>query len=123
MTFPKAVFIDRDGTINEDRGYVYRIEDFIIIPGALEALNLLTEKNIQIYVITNQSGIALGEYTENDFRKLTHHMLSLFQNHGIRVKDVLFCPHHPEGTVPHYRKICDCRKPASGANSPRLSWA
>lgn len=113
-TVHKAVFVDRDGTINEDRGFVWKIKDFAILPGTLEALRRLTEKNIQIYIITNQSGIALGHYTEADFHTLTQYMLDLFKKHAVLVKEVLFCPHHPEAILPQYRKFCECRKPAPG---------
>jgi D-glycero-D-manno-heptose 1,7-bisphosphate phosphatase len=107
----KAVFIDRDGTINVEKEYVYKIEDFELIPGAIDALKLLTNHDIRIYIITNQAGIAKGYYAENQFRQLTTAMLEMFEKEGIKVEKVLYCPHHPEGTVPEYTMNCLCRKP------------
>lgn len=111
MSRIRAVFIDRDGTINQERHYIYRIEDFELIPGAMEALRLLTHQQIKIYIITNQSGIARGFFTEEQYLQLTDYMLDIFKREGIRVEKVLYCPHHPEGSVPEYRKECLCRKP------------
>lgn len=110
----KAVFIDRDGTINVEKGYVFKIEDFELLPGSLEALKLLTQHKIKIYIVTNQAGIAKGYYTEDDFRTLTDYMLKRFQNDGIKAEKVLYCPHHPEGTIPEYSIKCNCRKPDIG---------
>jgi len=110
----QGVFIDRDGTINVDRGYVYRTEDFEYIPGALEALRLICERKIKIYIVTNQAGIAKGMYTERDFKILTKNMLDFMAGRGIEIADVLYCPHHPDGTIAMYRKVCSCRKPAPG---------
>ena len=107
----KAVFIDRDGTINEERQYVGKIEDFELIPGSLEALKLLTENGIKIYIITNQAGIAKGFFTIKQFHRLTEHMINLFKNEGIEIEKVLYCPHHPDGIVAEYAKDCLCRKP------------
>ncbi|MCX5809847.1 MAG: HAD family hydrolase [Proteobacteria bacterium] len=107
----KAVFIDRDGTINADKGYVFRIEDFELLPGSLEALKLLTRHKIKIYIITNQAGIAKGHYTEEDFHILTNSMINQFQQEGILIEKTLYCPHHPEGIIPEYTRNCNCRKP------------
>jgi D-glycero-D-manno-heptose 1,7-bisphosphate phosphatase len=115
MDFPKikAVFIDRDGTINEERQYVCKIEDFKLIPGSLEALKLLTENGIKIYVITNQGGIAKGFFTIDQFHHLTEHMINHFEREGIKIEKVLYCPHHPDGIVPEYAIECSCRKPSA----------
>ncbi len=110
----RAIFIDRDGTINVEKGYVYRTEDFEYIPGALEALRLVTERRVKSYIVTNQAGIAKGIYSEADFKTLTRSMLDEMSRQGIEIADVLYCPHHPEGTVPAYRKVCNCRKPHAG---------
>jgi D-glycero-D-manno-heptose 1,7-bisphosphate phosphatase len=107
----KVVFLDRDGTMNVDKGYVYKVEDFELIPGTIEALEILTENEIKIYIITNQAGIAKGYYTEEQFRELTKSMLKLFENRAIKIEKVLYCPHHPEGVLPEYSKECLCRKP------------
>ncbi|HZT05259.1 MAG TPA: HAD family hydrolase [Steroidobacteraceae bacterium] len=109
-----GVFVDRDGTINVERGHVHRIEDFEFIPGALAALRRLTDAGIRIFIVSNQAGIAKGLYTESDFAALTRYMLGKMTDRGIRISDVLYCPHHPEAVDPAYRLECDCRKPKPG---------
>lgn len=113
MSDIKAVFIDRDGTINVEKGYVYKIEDFELITGSLEALKLLTQHGIKIYLITNQAGIAKGYFTEGDFGKLTDFMTHQFHKEGVKLEKVLYCPHHPEGIIPEYSLKCNCRKPGT----------
>lgn len=110
----KAVFLDRDGTINIDKNYLYRKEDFEFMPGAIEGLKKLQEAGYLLIVITNQSGIARGYYTEADYEKLTEYMKSELQKKGVFLTDVLYCPHHPEGVISEYRINCDCRKPKLG---------
>jgi D-glycero-D-manno-heptose 1,7-bisphosphate phosphatase len=110
----RALFVDRDGTINVDKGHVYRPEHFEYIPRALEALRLASDRGMLIFIVTNQAGIAKGMYTEEEFLALTRHMLEQMKSDGIRIQDVLYCPHHPEGTVQMYRTTCACRKPAPG---------
>ncbi len=117
----KIIFIDRDGTLNIDRGYVYRIEDFEFIPGSLEGLKLLSDYPCILYIITNQAGIAKGLFTEDDFNCLNQYMLKQFELSGIRIEGVLFCPHHPKGKVKKYRRNCQCRKPEIGLVKPILS--
>ncbi len=109
----EAVFLDRDGTINYEKNYVHKIEDFELIPGTLEALRLLAVNNVKIYIITNQAGIARGYYTEEQFHELTRYMLGYFDKNECKVEEVLYCPHHPEGTIPEYTKKCLCRKPGT----------
>lgn len=106
MSKIKAVFVDRDGTINIDKNYVYRIEDFELIPGSIEALKVLTQYGIKIYIITNQAGIAKGLYTEKQYHILTEYTLNVFKKEGIKIEKVLYCPHHPEGIVPEYTRNC-----------------
>lgn len=88
----KALFLDRDGTINTDHGYVYRPEDFEFLPGIFELCARAQELGYLIIVITNQSGIARGYYTEEDYAKLTAHMVEQFAERGIAIADVLHCP-------------------------------
>ncbi|MBC8550464.1 MAG: HAD family hydrolase [Candidatus Brocadiales bacterium] len=109
----KAVFLDRDGTINYEKNYVHKIEDFELIPGTLEALRLLTDCNIKIYIITNQAGIARGHFTEEQFHELTRYMLSCFEKNECKIEEVLYCPHHPDGIIPEYSQKCLCRKPGT----------
>lgn len=110
----KAVFLDRDGTINADKNYLYRIEDFEFLPGAVEALRLLQASGYLLIIITNQSGIARGYFTEEDFMKLTDFMLAELEKSGVKISAVYYCPHLPDGEVPEYRKVCSCRKPKTG---------
>jgi len=109
-----AVFLDRDGVINQDFGYVGNWADFYFCPGALDALKMLSDKNVDIFIVTNQSGIARGYYTEQEFNSLTKKMLDVMQEHGVIISSVYFCPHHIEGHVVKYALKCDCRKPKPG---------
>ena len=108
-TMNKAAFLDRDGVINIDHGYLYRPEDFEFTNGIFEACQHLQRKGYLLVVVTNQSGIARGLYSEADFRELTRWMLQRFQEQGVEIAAVYHCPHHPE-----YTGACTCRKPAPG---------
>lgn len=110
----KAVFLDRDGTINVDRHYLYRPEDFVCLPGAVEALRILIAKGYRLIIITNQSGIARGYYTEADFHRLNKWMLPMLAARGVIIDGIYYCPHLPEGAVKAYSVDCSCRKPATG---------
>ncbi len=110
----KAAFLDRDGVINREVEYLHRIEDFEFIEGALEGCRRLQEKGYLLVVITNQSGIARGLYTEDDFQRLNAWMLQRLKEHGVEIAGVYFCPHHPTEGVGPYRTECDCRKPEAG---------
>ena len=110
----KAVFLDRDGTINVDRGYLFRIEDFEFLPGALDALRLIQEKGFLIVIVTNQSGIGRGFYGEEDFKLLNDWMIGKLKEEGIRLAGVYYCPHLPDAKIEKYRCECDCRKPGTG---------
>lgn len=110
----KAIFLDRDGTINVDKDYLSKIEDFEYLPGAIEGLKLLQDVGYKLIIITNQSGIARGYYTEDDFLKLNDWMIQDLKNCGVEISKVYYCPHHPEGIINKYRIDCDCRKPKLG---------
>ena len=105
----KALFLDRDGVINIDTGYVHKIEDFEFIDGIFDVCRFFQEKGFMIIVVTNQAGIARGYYDETDFHTLTEWMVGKFKEKGIMITDVFFCPHHPEFTG-----SCSCRKPEPG---------
>ncbi|WP_294966423.1 D-glycero-beta-D-manno-heptose 1,7-bisphosphate 7-phosphatase [Sulfurimonas sp.] len=105
----KALFLDRDGVINVEKDYIYKIEDFEFIDGIFELCKYYTNLGFLIVVVTNQSGIARNFYTENDFDILTSWMLKEFLSHEIDVKKVYFCPHHPD-----ISGQCTCRKPNPG---------
>ncbi len=106
----RAVFLDRDGTINiNEPEYTHKIEDFKFIDGAIEALQKLSQTNYKIFVVTNQSGIARGYYTEKDYEILTNWFLDFCSKNNIRIDGVYHCPHYPEITGD-----CECRKPKPG---------
>ena len=109
-----AVFLDRDGTINEQMGYINHPSRFLILPGVAEAIGLLNRNDYLVIIISNQSGVARG-YFPIDLVHEVHDLL----NEALREKDcavdgIFFCPHHPRGFVPEYRQECDCRKPKTG---------
>lgn len=110
----RAVFIDRDGVINEDRGFVHRIEDLVLIPGAVDALRQLQEAGYLLVVITNQSGIARGLYTEADYQAFTRHLVHVLASGGVTLDAIEHCPHLPDAHVLQYRMDCACRKPRPG---------
>jgi D-glycero-D-manno-heptose 1,7-bisphosphate phosphatase len=109
-----AAFIDRDGVLNEDHGYVGRIEQFQWLPGAKAALARLQAAGYLLVVVTNQSGIARGYYTQADFDALTAHMREDLAQDGVTLAAVQFCPHLPDAQLAAYRVDCDCRKPRPG---------
>ena len=110
----KAVFLDRDGTINVDKHYLYKIKEFEFLPYAIEGLRILQQAGYLLIVITNQSGIARGYYTENDYHLLTEYMCSELERQDIHLADVFYCPHLSDARVKKYRYNCNCRKPELG---------
>ncbi len=109
----RAVFIDRDGTLNIEKDYLFRIEDFEFIPGVPEAIRTLNSSGLLVFVITNQSGIARGYYSEEDLSKLHAHIDFLLSAIGARIDGWYYCPHLPTG-IPPYNQECTCRKPLPG---------
>jgi len=105
----KALFLDRDGVVNVEKDYVYRVEDFEFMDGIFDVCRHFQSKGYIIVIITNQSGIARGYYTEDDFRTLTDWMVGEFRKEGIVIAGVYHCPHHPDITGE-----CECRKPKPG---------
>jgi len=109
----RAVFLDRDGTINLDPGYLKSIEEFVFLPQAVDGLKLLQEAGFCLVVITNQSGIARGYFTVEDLDKVHRYMEECLGRRGIILKGIYYCPHHPEkGNQPYVQK-CNCRKPGT----------
>lgn len=106
-----AVFLDRDGTINVEKRYLYNIEDFEYMDGVVEGLQQLQAWGFLLVIITNQSGIARGYYSEDDFQRLTNWMISDLEAKRIHIDGIYYCPHHPEGMIERYKKDCNCRKP------------
>ena len=110
MSAPRpTVFLDRDGTINRDHGYVHRWQDFEFAEGALEGLQLLASR--QLVVVTNQSGIARGYYGHAEVEALHARLAEELALHGVRIDAFYYCPHHPDFGE---RIACDCRKPGIG---------
>ena len=103
----KTIFLDRDGVINHEVNYLHKIADFKFISGTFDACQSFLKLGYKIIIITNQSGIARGYYSVNDYEKLTNWMLSQFKNQGILILDTFYCPHLPEFN-------CTCRKPNPG---------
>ena len=115
MTSPRpALFLDRDGVLNVDRGYVSRIEDLEWIEGAHECVKRFNERGWWVFVVTNQSGIARGYYTEDDMRTLHKHMEEELNRAGAHIDRFYHCPYHEEGEIPFYRKESFDRKPKPG---------
>ena len=106
----KAVFIDRDGVINNDEGhyYIYRVEDFKINQYIVEGFQMLHEAGYKLIIVTNQGGVAKGQYTEDDVKKVHDYFIDQMAQHNIPIEAIYYCPHH--NTV----STCDCRKPKPG---------
>lgn len=110
----KAVFLDRDGVINIDNGYVSKVDDFQFIDGVIEACLTLKEKGYLLVVITNQSGIARGYFSEDQFHTLTEWMDWSLADRGVDLDGIYYCPHHAEKGLGEYKIDCSCRKPKPG---------
>jgi len=110
----RAAFLDRDGVINVDHGYVSHWRDFEFLPGVESSLRQLQDLGYRLVVITNQSGIGRGYYTEADFSDLTQALKAHLAEQGVVLDGVYHCPHHPIDALDGYRIACDCRKPKPG---------
>lgn len=111
----KAVFLDRDGTVNHDPGHLYRTEDFEFLPDADKAIASIKKKGYLAIVITNQAGIAKNLYTADDVDILHKHIDSLLcEKHSVIADGYYYCPHHPEAVLEEYKSDCGCRKPQAG---------
>ena len=109
----KAVFLDRDGTINIDHGYVHEIDQFEFVEGSIEALLELKKMGYLLVLVTNQSGIARGYFSEDQFLQLTEWMDWSLADRGVDLDGIYYCPHLADG-IGEYRQDCDCRKPKAG---------
>lgn len=110
----KAVFFDRDGVLNVDKNYLYKIEDFEWQIDAMQAIKFLKDQGYLVVVVTNQSGVARGYYTEQDVHSLHSHMQAELANIGTNIDAFYHCPHLPDASVSEYALECNCRKPAPG---------
>jgi len=109
-----AVFLDRDGTINEQMGYINHITRFVMLPGAARAIRELNGHGLPVVVVTNQSGLARGYFPAELVDEVHDRMRSLLAAEGAWVDGIYVCPHHPEAVEERYRLNCDCRKPKTG---------
>ena len=105
---PDAVFLDRDGTVMEDAHYIKAPSQVKLLPGAAAAVKKLNDAGVKVIVVTNQSGIARGLFTVDDYEKVRRQFEALLADEGARIDASYFCPHHPSASGP-----CDCRKPGT----------
>jgi len=110
----RALFLDRDGVINVDIGYLHRKEDCVFLPGIFELVRRARSLGYDVFVVTNQAGIARGYYSEETFAEFTSWMLEQFLAEGAPITQVYYCPHHPTAGRGAYLTMCDCRKPEPG---------
>ena len=110
----KIVFLDRDGTINEEVEYLHRASDLVILPGVAAALKRLKEHGFRLVVVTNQAGVARGYYSESDVDQLHEYMNRLLAQDGAKIDRFFYCPHHPVHGIGVYKQSCHCRKPDIG---------
>ena len=106
----KAIFLDRDGTINVEKDYIYKSEDLIFEEGTIEALKTFKNLGYILIVVSNQSGIARGYFTEEDLNIFNNNMNKILKKNGVEITEFYCCPHHPDG-IGEYKKVCECRKP------------
>ena len=109
-----VVFIDRDGTINKEAGYINHPDNFEIYPFVAQAVRLLNKYDILAVVVTNQAGIARGYFPIENMFRLHDKMVNELEKNGARLDGIYYCPHHPSSKIPEYAKDCDCRKPKPG---------
>ena len=106
----KAIFLDRDGTINVEKDYIYKSEDLVFEEGTIEALKTFKNLGYILIVVSNQSGIARGYFTEKDLNIFNNSMNEILKKNGVEITEFYCCPHHPDG-IGEYKKVCECRKP------------
>ena len=106
----KAIFLDRDGTINVEKDYIYKSEDLVFEEGSIEALKTFKNLGYILIVVSNQSGIARGYFTEEDLNIFNNNMNEILKKNGVEITEFYCCPHHPDG-IGKYKKVCECRKP------------
>ena len=109
-----AIFLDRDGTINEEMGYINHIDRFNIFPFVAESIKNFRDNGFKIIVVTNQSGIARGYFTEELLNEVHQNLINYLNENGTKVEGIYYCPHHPREGKGKYKKDCNCRKPKPG---------
>lgn len=110
----KAAFLDRDGTIIEENGYISKINQVEFIPGSIEAIKILKSLGYKIIIVSNQSGVAQGFFTEKSLKKVNQYLLKKLRQKKAEVDGLYYCPHHPRVGLRKYKIDCDCRKPRTG---------
>lgn len=110
----KAVFIDRDGTLIKDKDYLAKPSEVELIENTIPALEIFEDLDYRIFIITNQSGVARGYFSEKSVKEVNDYLKSLLSEHGISIAKIYYCPHHPDGEVEKYSYRCNCRKPEPG---------
>ncbi len=110
----RAVFLDRDGTVNEEVGYLSNAADLRLIPGAGAAIKRLNDAGLLVVLVTNQSGIARGYFSEEQLLEIHERLKQMLQQDNARLDAIYYCPHHPTAGNSHLTKECDCRKPGTG---------
>jgi D-glycero-D-manno-heptose 1,7-bisphosphate phosphatase len=113
MSVP-AVFLDRDGTLVEEAGYLDRLERLVFFPYSVDAVRLLNRAGLAVVIVTNQAGIARGIFKEDFVAEAHRHISGRLEAGGAHIDAFYYCPHHPEAVIDEYRKSCDCRKPQPG---------
>ena len=108
-----AVFLDRDGTINYDKGYTYKFSEFKFRPKVLKGLKYLTKKKYYIFIVTNQAGIAKGKFKLKDLYKLNRQLIKYLNRKKITINQIQFCPYHPKAIIKKYKKKTNYRKPGN----------
>ncbi len=109
-----AVFLDRDGTVNEQMGYINHISRFHLLPDSARAIKLLNDNEVPVIVVSNQSGLARGYFPDKLLDEVHAKMDTLLAQKGAKIDGLYFCPHHPEAKEEKYRQACNCRKPKTG---------
>jgi D-glycero-D-manno-heptose 1,7-bisphosphate phosphatase len=109
-----AVFLDRDGTLIEEAGYLDRLERLVFFPYSVDAVRLLNRADLAVVIITNQAGVARGIFHEDFVAEAHRHVTMTLEEGGARVDGFYYCPHHPEASIEQYRTSCECRKPRPG---------
>jgi D,D-heptose 1,7-bisphosphate phosphatase len=110
----RAIFLDKDGTLIPDIPYNADPEKITLLPKMVEGLRLLRMQGYLLIIISNQAGLAFGRFTQAQLDEALARLRVLFEEAGIVIDDIYYCPHHVDGTVPKYRRVCDCRKPSPG---------
>lgn len=110
----KCIFLDRDGTVCEEMNYLDDYRKMIIYPFALDAIKIMKEKGYNVFIVTNQSGVAKGKFSLNEAERQKEYVIKYFSERGVSIDGYYYCPHHKDGIVLEYSIECDCRKPKIG---------